>query len=654
VVRHLTEEGVLFDAQGRWNPALDLTRLDVPAGVRLVIERRLERLQPGTRRVLSLAAAVGLRFDLKLLQAAGPEDPDAVLDALEESAAARLVAPLSGRREPRYEFVHALVRETLLVAISPPRLRRLHLRVADAIEQVFAGSAEEHAAELAHHLFEAGPEAHLERLLGALRIAGDQALRAGAAEEALGIFDKAISLGPGTRDVGQILYKRGETRRTLGRWEEAASDWHAALAALESTGEAELVTRICWELAYQKTWGHDFEAAKILAERGLASAGEGASVGRCRLLAISGHAHNNAGLFERGDALLTEAIAMAEALGNDRLLGAEVLLSRTYQYQHTALPLRHIETSQRALALVRRVGSPWEISSALGASSPGLWSTARFEQALALCAEAEPLAARQGDLGTLIHMAASRGAVELSKGDLVGARSHFRQVTRMFRDAGFPWDTYALALCAGVAALQGDWQGAAAELEEAVRRPLGGSIEGMERAFQMRFLALSGDSQGAAASLAELARRIPTPGIVNGWGQWYVLTASVETAAQLGQLELAAKLYPLVCELIAGGTITLPGEGLTEKIAAIAAASAQDWERAEHHFEKALRLATEIPFRPEQPEVRRWSAWMLLNRRAPGDSGRAGDLLGQARALYQQIGMPRHVELVDRMCAEGA
>ncbi len=43
------------------------------------------------------------------------------------------------------------------------------------------------------------------------------------------------------------------------------------------------------------------------------------------------------------------------------------------------------------------------------------------------------------------------------------------------------------------------------------------------------------------------------------------------------------------------------------------------WEKAEEHYQTALRQAHEIPIVIEQPEVRRWYARMLIDRDAPGD-----------------------------------
>lgn len=89
-----------------------------------------------------------------------------------------------------------------------------------------------------------------------------------------------------------------------------------------------------------------------------------------------------------------------------------------------------------------------------------------------------------------------------------------------------------------------------------------------------------------------------------------------------------------------------------QRCAAIAAASARQWEKAEEHYQTALRLAQELPLKIEQPETRRWYARMLLDRDAPGDREPARRLLNEAIEMYRRIGMPKHVEMAEALLRE--
>ena len=50
--------------------------------------------------------------------------------------------------------------------------------------------------------------------------------------------------------------------------------------------------------------------------------------------------------------------------------------------------------------------------------------------------------------------------------------------------------------------------------------------------------------------------------------------------------------------------------------------------------------------------MRRWYARMLLDRDGPGDRDKARALLTEAIAMYRRIGMPKHVEMAEKMLTE--
>ncbi len=52
-----------------------------------------------------------------------------------------------------------------------------------------------------------------------------------------------------------------------------------------------------------------------------------------------------------------------------------------------------------------------------------------------------------------------------------------------------------------------------------------------------------------------------------------------------------------------------------------------------------------MPDKIAQPDVRRWYATMLIERRADGDQART--LLGEAIEMYRAIGMPKPLEMVE-------
>ena len=135
------------------------------------------------------------------------------------------------------------------------------------------------------------------------------------------------------------------------------------------------------------------------------------------------------------------------------------------------------------------------------------------------------------------------------------------------------------------------------------------------------------------------------------WGMWEQLVNVVESLATLGQPGAAADLYPLVLKGVEKGVIISWQLRLWQMVAGIAAACGSQWNTAQEHFETALRQAHELPHKVAQPEVRRWYAQMLLDRDAAGDRDKARAFLGEATELYRAIGMPKHLEIVEKMAA---
>ena len=130
VLRHLAETGVLRREEGRWAATERLTPLSLPTSVREVTMQRVARLGEDVGSLLSCAAVIGREFDLELLAEVADVDEATAIDGIDVAAQAALVHPVEGR--DRYAFVHALVEHALSDALSPPRRRRLHARIADA------------------------------------------------------------------------------------------------------------------------------------------------------------------------------------------------------------------------------------------------------------------------------------------------------------------------------------------------------------------------------------------------------------------------------------------------------------------------------------------------------------------------------------------
>ncbi|MEU6378888.1 BTAD domain-containing putative transcriptional regulator [Streptomyces sp. NPDC046909] len=145
----------------------------VPSTVHDVVRDRMAGLDDRARDLLRVAAVIGRDVDLRLLsRATGVEVADC-LQRLEPLHTLGLLEP--GPQDPSaLRFAHDLVRESVSETASKQQVIQLHLRVADALEQIHADD-EDVAERLAYHLWAAGPLAEPARTAEALIRAGRRA-----------------------------------------------------------------------------------------------------------------------------------------------------------------------------------------------------------------------------------------------------------------------------------------------------------------------------------------------------------------------------------------------------------------------------------------------------------------------------------------------
>lgn len=315
VLRHLVETGTVQRKDDRWVVAPGRP-VAIPEGVRDVIGRRLSRLSTDANELLSMASTIGRDFDVEVLALLSPATEDQILDSLDEAVRARLIDEIGA---DRYRFTSAMVRTTLYDELSATRKRRLHRRLAEALEKL----RPDDVVALAHHFIEAGPEGGV--MSNAVRYAlaaGEQALEARALADAESQFRQALDivdddeapervaalcgLGISQRDQGDAQYR--DTLLTAARLARAGGNdellVRAALA--NSRGIVSVVGAV------------DHERLELI-DAALAVVDD-TSPDKARLVALQAAEVTFAGDHERRLALSDEAERLARDLGDPALL----------------------------------------------------------------------------------------------------------------------------------------------------------------------------------------------------------------------------------------------------------------------------------------------------------------------------------------------
>jgi len=646
LLRQLAEAGATAPGAGRWAPDVaGIDALGVPEGVKHVVGRRLSRIAPDARRVLTVAAAIGQDFSFDVLERLTQLSGDALAEALEQAAAARLIAEAPAAFG-LYGFSHALIRETLYEDLTLTRRALLHRRIGEALEGLSADRPAAHLAELAHHFYEAAQDGDPAAAIDYGERAGERAANQLAYEEAARHYGRALralELGPQPQEERrcELLIARGQAERRAGdpayrQTLLAAARLAAQLEDPERLARAALANNRGF---FSSTGGLDEERVSVL-HSALATYDRGDSPSRARLLA---------------------------------LLGVELVPSPDWD--------RRARASDDALAMARRTGDPETLTTVLNQRFVALWGPRTLSERHAVTAEATKVAERVDDRALAFyplifgaHAAMEAGRLEaadalLAHGGAVAdglgepTLQWFQTVSRAKRAliTAAPSDGEALAFEAlqlGQSAGQDDafaWM--AAQLF--VARLNDGRLEELlEIIDDVRELFVEGSTAGrateamAATALCEAGRsadalRVFERGLAHeladlphDWAALAIPALSALVCAHLEDVPRAKTLYavigPYADRYVDMGPAWL---GSASHYLGLLAATLDRCDEANAHFSHAAEAHRAIGATVWLARTQLDWAAMLLNRSSAADASRAAELLRAALVAARQLGL---------------
>ncbi len=232
VVKSLIESGQIYREGGEWQRE-EIEDMAIPQSVKEAIGRRLDGISQESVATLRTAAGLGKIFDFSELAAGAVGDqPDRqtegfLLDTLEEAISAQLIRIEEGES---FVFTHDKIREVLYEELNPIRRRRLHQRLGNGLENLYAGERiKTHVEDLAYHFLQSGD---LMKGLDYALQAAEKAERLYAFDEALSYYEGAADSAESLNDSGQlhkIYFARGDIQFQQGLYKRAVADYQKAL-----------------------------------------------------------------------------------------------------------------------------------------------------------------------------------------------------------------------------------------------------------------------------------------------------------------------------------------------------------------------------------------------------------------------------------------
>jgi DNA-binding SARP family transcriptional activator len=633
IVRLLAVEGIAPQAAGE-------ARIAIPQSVRDVISRRLAHLDDECNRVLVLASVTGREFELDGLAHMAGVSEDELLETLDEAMVARVVADVPGA-PGRLRFTHVLIRDTLYEELTTARRVRLHRLAVQALEALYGDEPGPHLAELAHHSI-AGSD--FDRGFRYARRAGERALALLAYEEAERLCESAVDALDLAREPDDVA--RCGLFLTLGEAQIRSGDVAAArrtfLAAARIARELGLARELA---AAAAGYGGRFMWARAagderlmpLLEEGLAAIGDQDVVLRSRLLARLAGALRDEHSRERRDRLSREAIEVARASGNPDAL--------VYALDGRCAAISAPDTVDECLALAaelrevaEQIGDTERMANALDHARTAQFLSGQFAAAEEVLELEFQIAQDLRQPSQVWQVRSSRSALALAAGRLAEAEELIRLAFEVGEHAQ---PAVAIPVYRLHRQALWDFKGNVEEVAPEVRAV---AVEYPTRPAFRCALACVEARVGRTGEAQRIVDQLRPDGFsALPFDQEWLFGVShlAEACALLGDSDAARALTPQL-EPWADFAAADHPEGIRGSVArylGLLATTTQDFNAAERHFDKALEMNRRMGALPWLAHTQHDYASLLLTRDAPEDRERAGELLTEAIAVYEQLDM---------------
>jgi predicted ATPase/class 3 adenylate cyclase len=640
-VRMLLDRGLLAQDGPVYTPTGEIEALEVPETLHALIAARLDGLSGDERRLLQDGAVLGKTFTQQGLAALAGTPAQELNPLLSGLVRKEVLGVQSDPRSPergQYGFLQDLVRHVAYETLSKRERKSRHLAAAEHLAGTFSELDEVAEVLASHYLaaFEAAPEADDAQAIRAkaremLARAGERADSLGAPQEGKRYYQQAATLADDPLLEAGLLEQAGRLALQANEPAEAREQGERALALYTEAGDARAAARASAALADVDFGDGRLQEAAVRLEQAVAQLEAGKpSAELAAALAQLGRMRTLAGLNEAASGPLERALTLAERLqlaevfvqalntkavvllNQGRLAEARILLEAAAARAHTeqlyATELRAynnlaavyeasdryaevLELGDRSLLLARRRGNR-RMESLLRTGTLGsLLLLGRWDEALMIAAEQEPLAASDLPRGQLLVVA----SIHCERGDLEAA-SALLTASDKLRDSD-------------------NWQlraGYAAE-EARLLRAQGRTAEAL--AVAERTLAMVGELTITDSAIKAC------------------LVGAIEAALAIPDLEKAEGLLTTT-ESLDPGELTPFLHANTARLRARLDAARGDHERVEDRFRSAANLFREfgLVFHVAVTQVEH-AAWLASHQRAD----EADPLLAEARRTFEQL-----------------
>jgi class 3 adenylate cyclase/tetratricopeptide (TPR) repeat protein len=435
----LIDDGLLVRDNGHWVATGDLSRVQVPPTIQLLLASRLDQLSQEERRAIECAAVEGDVFHRSSVEALTPRAARtrvaACLQALERK---ELIRPHRASRpgEEAFRFRHLLIQEAAYRAVPKEILAELHVGFAQWLEQR-GGELEEligfHLERAVQHRLDLAPLDERGRALASragelLAAAGRRSIARGDSPAAVGLLERAAALLTDTPRRAEVLIDLGRSLLETGSFTRAETVLREGSEEAEARGDKALAARALLELSLVRSsveqhrsiteYLHDAQSAIAPLEEARDDAG------LARAWFVVGEMWWLRCEFAATETAMTRAVVHAEQVGSKR----ELSRARTYLALAAVDGPTPVETALgRCRDILEEAADDKVLEAAVGyAMAFGEAMRGRFDEARELAGRSSAIYEEFGRRFALAAWSSWPGAVELLAGEPEAAERIFR------------------------------------------------------------------------------------------------------------------------------------------------------------------------------------------------------------------------------------
>ncbi len=224
ILDSMVQEGIIDPYSYKWNPDEDLSDISIPASIKDITNRRIDRLDNLEKKVLMYASVIGTEFNFQVLEKAIDMDVLKLLDICEELENHGIISEKTSTSEEVYRFNHLQLRLTMYENMGRTRKRILNKQVGEAIED-FYDSLDEHYLSLSRHFYEG--KVYDKAYKYSIK-AAEKAISTFAVESAIKRYKKALESLKKSKEIEDKDEKQISILKNIGKLSYEISDHDAS------------------------------------------------------------------------------------------------------------------------------------------------------------------------------------------------------------------------------------------------------------------------------------------------------------------------------------------------------------------------------------------------------------------------------------------